>query len=258
MSVMSDILHRPEIVVLTDAEAAARAVAKRIAAAVAAKPDVVLGLATGNTPRRVYDLLVEAHAQRRLSFARVTSFNLDEYCGLPADHPSTFLAYMREKLFSLVDIDASKAHLPDGSAVDPDAVAAAYEASIAKAGGIDLQLLGIGQNGHIGFNEPGSSAISRTRLVSLSPLTLAANAADFPSGEMPPPHAITMGIATILDAREIILLATGAGKAAALEAAINGPVSENCPASFLRLHPHVTIVCDIAAYPAAAPQQQSR
>jgi glucosamine-6-phosphate deaminase len=203
-------------------------------------------------------LLAEAHAQRRLSFARVTSFNLDEYCGLPADHPSTFLAYMREKLFSLVDIDASKAHLPDGSAVDPDAVAAAYEASIAKAGGIDLQLLGIGQNGHIGFNEPGSPAISRTRRVSLSPLTLAANAADFPSGEMPPPHAITMGIATILEAREIILLATGAGKAAALEAAINGPVSENCPASFLRLHPHVTIVCDIAAYPAAAPQQQSR
>jgi glucosamine-6-phosphate deaminase len=255
MSLMSEILHRPKLVVVIDAEAASKVVAERLETAIVTKPDLVLGLATGNSPRRVYDLLVAAYEDRRLSFASVTSFNLDEYCGLPADHPSSFLAYMRDKLFDHVDIDPTRAHVPDGTAPNPQAIAKAYDDAIKSAGGIEVQLLGIGQNGHIGFNEPGSSRDSRTRVVDLAPHTIAANAGDFPEGELPPPQAISMGIGTILEARQIILLATGANKAEALEAAINGPITEACPASFLQLHPDVTIVCDVAALPSSASHQ---
>lgn len=252
---MSDILHRPKLVVVMDAEAASKAVAERLETAIVSKPDLVLGLATGNSPRRVYDLLVAAYKERGLSFSRVTSFNLDEYCGLPADRPGSFLAYMRGKLFDRVDIDPSRAHIPDGTAADPQTIAKAYDDAIKAVGGIDLQLLGIGQNGHIGFNEPGSPRQSRTRVVDLTPHTISANAGDFPEGELPPPQAITMGIGTILEARQIILLATGSNKAEALEAAINGPLTEACPASFLQLHPDVTIVCDLAALPSSASHQ---
>ncbi|RJG41573.1 glucosamine-6-phosphate deaminase [Mesorhizobium sp. DCY119] len=251
MSVMSSILSRPKIIVSTNAEAAAQEVARRFEVAISVRPDIVLGLATGNSPKSVYDRLVAAYNNGKLSFARVTSFNLDEYCGLPNGHPSSFSTYMREKLFSKVDIEPGNYHLPDGGAPNLEAVAKAYEAAISASGGIDLQLLGIGRNGHIAFNEPGSSPMSRTRAVELSAITVEANRADFPVGETPPRHAITMGIGTILEAREIVLLATGAAKAAALDTAINGPVCDACPASFLQLHPNVTIVCDNAAYGAA-------
>jgi glucosamine-6-phosphate deaminase len=257
MSVMSRVLHHPKIISCANAASASKEVARHFQAAISEKPDLVLGLATGNSPKRVYDHLVEAHLNEGLSFANVQSFNLDEYVGLTADHPASFAAYMRERLFSKVDVEPDRTHVPNGKADDLDAMAAAYEAAIAKAGGIDIQLLGIGTNGHIAFNEPGSSYKSRTRVVELSASTIASNAADFPAGESVPQRAITMGIGTILEAHKIVLLATGTGKAVALDQAINGPISEECPASFLQLHPNVIIVCDTAAFSIAASHQQS-
>lgn len=235
---------RPRLVV--DADPAA-AVAARFEARLDAFPASTLGLATGRTPRGVYAGLVAAFAAGRVSFAAATSFNLDEYVGLAAAHPASFASYMREQLFSKVDLGAARAHVPRGDAADPNAEARRYERAIEAAGGIDLLLLGIGGNGHIGFNEPGSDIASRTRVVELSAATREANARDFPAGETPPERAITMGIATILEAREIVLLATGAAKAEAVAAALAGPLTEACPASALRLHPRVTFICDAAA-----------
>jgi glucosamine-6-phosphate deaminase len=223
-----------------DAAAAEAAVAARLIARLAAAPDSVLGLATGRSMIGVYRHCVAAYRAGRVSFARMTSFNLDEYCDLPEGHPSSFAAYMREHLFGKVDADPARTHLPEGGADGAEA----YEAAIRAAGGIDLQLLGVGRNGHIGFNEPGSPPDSRTRIVTLSPDTREANATDFPPGESVPERAVTMGLATILSARAIVLLATGAAKAEALAAALTGPVTTTLPASFLRHHSDVTVICD--------------
>ncbi len=228
------------------ADAIARA-ARQVVATIAAKPGAALGLATGATFAPVYAALVAAHRAGEVSFARVASFNLDEYVGLPAAHPQSYRSEMRRMLFDHVDIDPARAHLPDGNAADPDAEAARYDRAIAAAGGIDLQLLGLGVNGHIGFNEPSSSLGSRTRTKDLAPPTIAANRRFFPAGEEPPRQSITMGVATIMEARDILLLATGAAKAAALRATVEGPVTAFCPASALQFHPRVTVLCDEAA-----------
>ena len=237
----------PELVILPDASAAARNVADRFVAKLRSQPSSVLGLATGRTPEPVYAVLVEAFRQGRIGFASATSFNLDEYVGLSARHPSSFASYMHEHLFARVDLLEAHRHIPRGDATDPEREARRYEAAIAAAGGIDLMLLGIGRNGHIGFNEPGGSFLSRTRAVRLSEATRRANARAFPQGEAPPEHAITMGIATILEAREIVLLATGSAKADAVRAALMEPPAPSCPASALRGHARVTFVCDADA-----------
>ena len=220
--------------------AAAEEAASRIAAAVRDRPDIVLGLATGNTMLGVYDHLAARHREG-LSLARATAFNLDEYVGLAPGHPAGFAAYMARHLGERTDLPASRMHLPDPA--DP----AAFEEAIGGAGGIGLQLLGIGRNGHIGFNEPGTPPDSRTRVVTLSAGTRRANAGDFPAGEAVPPRAVTMGVATILEASEIVLLATGAAKAPALAHALAGPVGPEVPASFLRRHRALTVLCDAAA-----------
>lgn len=234
----------PTIRVFPTGGAAEASVAAAIAAQLRAQPASVLGLATGNSMIGVYRELVRLHREEKLSFAQMTSFNLDEYCGLGADDPSSFSAYMHRHLFDLVDADPKSLHLPSGH--DADA-GTRYERLIEAAGGIDLQLLGIGRNGHIGFNEPGSVQSSRTRIVELAPRTREVNATDFPPGVEVPAHAITMGIATILASRRIILLATGGAKAEALAAAVTGPMGAHNPASFLQAHRDVTLICDAEA-----------
>ena len=236
-----------EVIIRPTAESAAKLTAALVADAIRAKPDLVLGLATGRTMERVYALLVEQHEAHGLSFAHVTTFNLDEYIGLPPDDPHSYRYYMNEHLFRHVDLSRDRTHLPLGTAPDLDAECDAYERAIAEAGGIDLQLLGIGHSGHIGFNEPLSAMRSRTRPKALSPATLAQNAPLFDNPEKMPRRAITMGVGTILDSRRAILLASGAPKAGIIAKAVEGPVTAMISASALQLHPHCTVVVDAAA-----------
>lgn len=212
--------------------------------AIQQKPDIVLGLATGRTMEDVYALLAAAHRDNGLDFSRVTTFNLDEYIGLEKDSPHSYRAYMNEHLFSKVNIDMANTHLPDGSADDLDAACVHYEELIAQAGGIDLQLLGIGRSGHIGFNEPLSAMYSRTRAKALTPTTVAQNAPLFPSPDMMPRRALTMGVGTILDARRCIMLVVGEEKAQILAKAVEGPVTSMISATALQLHPKCTVICD--------------
>lgn len=205
----------------------------------------VLGLATGSTPLRLYRRLVAEYDSGDLSFRGCTTFNLDEYVGLPPDDPASYASYMSEHLFDRVDIDPENTHLPDGRSRDLLAACRDYEASIEAAGGIDLQVLGIGTNGHIGFNEPTGSLASRTWVKILSEETRRNNAADFAGDpERVPRYALTMGIATILDARHCLLLAWGKHKAEAVRQMIEGPLTAKCPASALQLHPRTTVVLD--------------
>jgi glucosamine-6-phosphate deaminase len=206
----------------------------------------VWGHPPGATPRPLYAELVRRHRQEGVSFARATTFNLDEYVGVAPDHPGSFHRYMDEALFRHVDLPRARAHVPDGLAADVAAAAAAYEAAIAAAGGLDLVLLGLGEDGHIAFNEPTSSLASRTRLKTLSAASRAANQAAFGADPVPS-HVVTMGVATILGARRCLLLAHGARKAAALAATVEGPLTALVPASALQLHVAVTVLCDEAA-----------
>lgn len=240
-------MTKPDFHVFATPEATAAALADHLTAALRAEPALTLGLATGKTFVPIYAALVAMHRASGLSFAQVHSFNLDEYVGLAPDHPASFRNYMREHLFDPVGMRAEHAHLPDVSG-DPAVAGSAYEQAIKDCGGIDLQLLGIGANGHIGFNEPGSHFASRTRLVALTPSTIAANTSDFPPGETPPPSAITMGIGTILEARSIWLVGTGAAKAKALARAFLAEPDVDSPASALQRHDRVTVFCDEAAF----------
>jgi glucosamine-6-phosphate deaminase len=236
-----------KVLVLNSQEEAVGQAVSIVADELNRKPDIVLGLATGGTMLPIYAELAALHVNCGISFARVRSFNLDEYVGLAPDHPCSYHAYMRDAFFDKVDIDIANTHLPVGNAPDPNAEAEAYDARIAAAGGIDLQLLGIGRNGHIGFNEPTSSLGSRTRIKTLTENTRRANELYFDSFEETPEFAITMGIGTILDSRACLLLATGSSKAAAVAQMIEGGVSALCPASALQHHAKVTVVLDDAA-----------
>lgn len=227
--------------------AAADCVADLLAAQLRAGPSTVLGLATGGTMEAVYARLIARHRAGACSLAAARSFNLDEYVGLAPDHPCSYWHYMREQLFRHVDLDPARAHLPRGDAPDPEAEAARYEAAIVAAGDIGWQLLGLGANGHIGFNEPTSSLSSLTRIKTLTRSTREANARFFARPEDVPRLAITMGIGTILRAREVVLLAYGPSKARAAAAMVEGPLSAACPASALQLHRRVTVVLDEAA-----------
>ncbi|ADG77269.1 Glucosamine-6-phosphate deaminase OS=Tsukamurella paurometabola (strain ATCC 8368 / DSM / CCUG 35730 / CIP 100753 / JCM 10117 / KCTC 9821 / NBRC 16120 /NCIMB 702349 / NCTC 13040) OX=521096 GN=nagB PE=3 SV=1 [Tsukamurella paurometabola] len=207
----------------------------------------VLGLATGSTPLATYSELIRRHTEHGLSFADCVSFNLDEYVGLPKDHPESYREVIRREFTSHIDIPDAKVEGPDGTASDLAAEGARYEAAIDAAGGVDVQLLGIGTDGHIGFNEPGSSLASLTRIKTLTTQTREDNARFFSSIDEVPIHVLTQGLGTISRAKHLLLLATGAGKAEAIEAAVEGPVAAFCPASVLQLHPHVTVVIDDAA-----------
>jgi glucosamine-6-phosphate deaminase len=235
-----------KVLILDNAEAAAARVAEIVAARLAAQPATVLGLATGETMRPVYARLVTLHREGRADFARATTFNLDEYVGVAPEHPASFHAFMRETLFDHVNLPPARGHLPRGDAADPEAEARDYEARIRAAGGIDLQVLGIGRNGHVAFNEPTSSLGSRTRIKTLTEATRIANAPAFAPKPVPR-HAITMGIATILEARACVLLATGASKAEAVARMVEGPLGADCPATALQMHPAATVVLDGAA-----------
>ena len=208
--------------------------------------DGVLGLATGNTVVGVYRELVDRHRASEVSFAQVTTFNLDEYHPMAPESEKSYHHYMQAHLFDHVDVDRAKTHVPDGTAsgAEIDRTCARYEEAILAAGGIDLQVVGIGRTGHIGFNEPGSSADSRTRLVTLAPTTRQDAASAFGGLESVPHHAISMGIATILSARRILLLATGDHKGAIVARALTGPVDPEVPASFLQRHPNVHVLLD--------------
>lgn len=233
-----------EVIIQPDAARAAAYAARIFSKLIRAKPAAVLGLATGGTPLALYDELVRMHREEHLDFAGVTTFNLDEYLGLEPSHLSSYRHFMMQHLFRHLNIPEARTHVPDACAQDVEQSCQAYEAAIAGAGGIDLQLLGIGTDGHIGFNEPGSSLASRTRIKTLTPRTREDNAPYFPSPDAVPHHAITMGVGTIMEARQIVLLAFGRHKARALANAIEGPVTAMVPASVLQMHPDVVILAD--------------
>lgn len=236
-----------KVIILADANAVAVYGATMFQRQLQQKPASVLGLATGSTPVALYRELIARNRSGELSFRQVTSFNLDEYLGLAEDHPQSYRQFMQSQLFGQVDIELANTHVPPGNAADPHRACTEYEDAIKQAGGIDLQLLGIGRNGHIGFNEPSSSLASRTRIKTLTRETIADNARFFADDEYQPQLSITMGIGTILEARRILLLATGANKADAIAATVEGPITAACPASALQLHPQVTVVIDEAA-----------
>ncbi len=232
-----------EIIIQSTPEAATQVAARIIARLLDSKPDAVLGLATGSTPVLLYSALIEM----KLDWSRVTTFNLDEYIGLPREHPQSYHSFMWENLFRHVNIDPEKIHIPDGNAADIPNFCADYEREIKAAGGIDLQLLGIGSDGHIGFNEPTSSLASRTRIKTLAPRTRADNARFFGDEESVPHHVITMGIGTIMEARQNLLLAFGESKARAIAGAVEGPITSFNPASALQMHQTVKVCLDDAA-----------
>jgi glucosamine-6-phosphate deaminase len=236
-----------EVVITSTADEAAAVVAGAFEALVQRQPAAVVGLATGSSPLPVYDELTRRHEQGRVSFAAATAFLLDEYVGLPADHPQSYRAVIEREFTARVDFDRRRVHGPDGLAADLLAACAAYEAAISDAGGIDLQLLGVGADGHIGFNEPTSSLASRTRLKTLTGQTRVDNARFFDSIDAVPRHVLTQGVGTILEARHLVLIATGDSKADAVGRTVEGPVSAFFPASALQLHPHATVVVDAAA-----------
>ena len=233
-----------EVLIRDNADAGCVLGAKIIARVVREKPNSVLGLATGRTPLRLYQELIRMHRDEGLDFSRVTTFNLDEYVGLPPAHEQSYHHFMRENLFRHINVDLKRTHVPDGTASDLHAECRGYEQRILDAGGIDLQLLGLGRNGHIGFNEPTGSLRSRTWIKILSEQTLRDNSAVFGSFESMPKHALTMGIGTILDARRCVLLAFGPAKVRAVEHMVEGPLSAICPGSALQLHPRATVILD--------------
>jgi glucosamine-6-phosphate deaminase len=233
------------LVLKPNSEEVGREGARVVANAVRRTPALRLGLATGSTTLGMYQELIRLHREEKLDFSRVVTFNLDEYLGLPPNHPQSFHYFMQQSFFARVNIAPANIHIPDGSIKgNYQEYCASYEEAIRNAGGIDLQILGIGRNGHIGFNEPTSSLGSRTRLKVLSKETIEDNRKFFAADEEIPQCAITMGIGTILEAKRILLLANGAAKAAAIAKAIEGPLSAAVTASALQLHGEVTFIVD--------------
>ncbi|QAY70409.1 glucosamine-6-phosphate deaminase [Xylanimonas protaetiae] len=235
-------------VVIAPAEELALLAAGHVDALLRRRPDAVIGLATGSSPLKVYDELARRHAEDGLSFARARGFMLDEYVGLPADHPERYRTVIEKEIASRVGWAPEQVQGPDGLADDLPAACAAYEAAIAAAGGVDVQILGIGTDGHIAFNEPGSSLASRTRIKTLTRQTREDNARFF-GGDVAkvPTHCLTQGLGTIMDARHLVLLATGRQKAEAVHQLVEGPVSAMWPATIMQMHPHATVLIDDAA-----------
>lgn len=236
-----------EIIIKETPEEMSQAAARVVAATLNAKPNAVLGLATGSTPLGLYRELVRMHQEEGLDFSQVTTFNLDEYVGLSQKHPQSYHYFMYENLFKHINIPKQNIHIPSGTTHNYAAFCQWYEDRIKQCGGIDLQILGIGTDGHIAFNEPGSSLGSRTRIKTLAKQTIQDNARFFDSPEEVPIYAITMGVGTILEARKIILLANGEKKAQAVAAAVEGPVTSMITASALQLHRDCMFILDRAA-----------
>lgn len=232
------------IVVAKDYDQMSRMAAIVVASRVILQPDCVLGLATGQTPLGLYRNLVEFYRHGDLDFSRVTTFNLDEYVGLGPNHPCSYHRYMRENLFDHVNLRPERCHIPRGDAEDLEEECRRYEEAICAAGGVDLQILGLGVDGHIGFNEPDVKFEGSTHVVRLAQSTLEANSRFFPSPEQMPRFAISMGIKTIMRARRVLLLASGEEKARAVRGAVLGEVTPDLPASILQLHPNATIIVD--------------
>jgi glucosamine-6-phosphate deaminase len=218
-----------------------------IVGTVQTNPRAVLGLATGSTPIGIYKEVVKEFKRGLVSFKKASTYNLDEYVGLPPGHPESYLEYMKQHLFDHIDLPASSAHIPDGSAPDPHAECERYDAMLADAGHIDLQLLGLGHNGHIGFNEPDQSLNSATHVVKLREQTRIANARFFGSIDDVPTHAITMGVGAILKAKTILLVVRGSDKAEIVHQALTGPIKTELPASLLQTHPSVVVLLDAEA-----------
>ena len=218
--------------------------AEIFAAAVAHNPNAAYGFATGSTPIGMYEALVHMHKSGKTDLSGITTFNLDEYYPIAPEDPQSYRYFMQQHLFGPLGLQSSKTHVPDGKAPEPIAECKAYEEKIAGAGGINMQILGIGNNGHIGFNEPSETLAATTWLTPLAQSTIDANSRNFASPEDVPRHALTMGMHSIMMARKIILLASGQGKAEILYKALKGPITTYVPASLLQLHRDVTIVAD--------------
>ena len=236
-----------EVIILDTPDDVAEYSAQIIKKQIVHKPDSVLGLATGSTPVAVYEKCIAMVQKGELSFAHVHSFNLDEYLGLAGTHPQSYRHFMNEKLFHHIDINIDNTHIPDGMAPSPETEAQHYDNAITASGGIDLQILGLGSNGHIGFNEPTSSLSSRTRVKSLTAQTIADNSRFFDAHETQPTLCLTMGIGTIMDARKIIMIATGEQKSNAVATMIEGAISAFCPATALQMHENVCVILDNAS-----------
>jgi glucosamine-6-phosphate deaminase len=236
-----------EIIIRPSPEECASIGGRIIANLIKEKTNAVLGLATGSTPIPLYSELVRMHEDEGLSFSDVTTFNLDEYIGLSGDHPCSYQFFMNEELFGKIDMRSGSAHIPNGEAEDIESECLQYEEAIRSSGGIDLQVLGIGSDGHIGFNEPGSSLGSRTRIKTLTGETIKDNARFFDDPNQVPRHCITMGVGTIMDSASLILFAFGEGKAEVIAKAVEGPLTAMVPASALQLHPKVRVIVDEAA-----------
>ena len=233
-----------EVVIQLNDEAAAALAARIIARELRANPHLVLGLATGKTMERVYRNLVRLHQTEKLDFSLCRTFNLDEYVGLFPSDPNSYRYYMNHHLFRNVNVDPRNTHLPNGLAENLDEECRRYEATIRRVGGIDVQLLGIGKAGHIGFNEPLSALQSRTRVKALTPTTLKQNAPNFGGEDNMPRRAMTMGVGTILESRRCLLLATGESKAKVIAKAVEGPITSMVSATALQLHPRCTVIVD--------------
>jgi glucosamine-6-phosphate deaminase len=232
------------IIVEKDYQAMSKKAALMVASQITLKPDSNLGLATGGTPLAMYNNLIELYREDEIDFSEVQSFNLDEYCGLQADHPNSYHYYMNNNFFKEINIKKENIHIPDGNAEDFDKECRDYETFIKKARGIDLQILGIGSNGHIGFNEPAENLNVATEVVNLTEETIEANSRYFDSKDEVPKKAISMGMATILKADRIVLLVSGKSKAEAVKSTISGKISTHIPASLLQTHPEITILLD--------------
>ncbi len=236
------------IIVCENYEELSMSAANIIASQLVLKPDSVLGLATGSTPVGTYKLLAEMNKKGKIDFKEVKSFNLDEYYPISPENNQSYRYFMNENLFNYINIDINNTHVLNGLAEDPDEECENYDKMIKEAGGIDLQVLGIGQNGHIGFNEPDESLIAKTHLTGLTESTIQANSRFFDNIEDVPTQSLTMGIASILGAKKIIILANGAGKHKAVNELINGGITTSNPSTMLKVHPDVVLICDKAAY----------
>ena len=232
------------VIILKRYEEMSRKSAEIVADRLRRKPDLVLGLATGSTPLGMYKELIRMHKEEKLDFSKARTFNLDEYCGLSPDHPQSYHYFMWDNLFNHININSANVYVPSGDVESAETFCKWYEEKIKEVGGIDLQVLGIGRDGHIGFNEPGSSLTSRTRIKTLTEETVEDNARFFEKKEDVPRYAITMGLGTIGEANECLLLANGANKAEVIQEAIEGPVSTSITASLLQLHPRAIFVLD--------------
>ncbi len=233
-----------EIVIQPDRQQASRMAARIVARLVREKPHAVLGFATGKTPVRLYEILAEMHREDGLDFSGVTAFNLDEYLRIPPEHPASFHSYMRTHLFDKINIPENRIHIPDGMAPDIPSYCRYYEATIRSSGGIDIQILGIGSNGHIGYNEPTSSLTSRMRIKTLTDETREEIAPGFGGLDKVPSHVLTLGLGSIMDSRMCLLLAFSKKKARAIAQTVEGPVTASVPGTVLQMHPRTVIILD--------------